>query len=398
MNLHILSCKTAHERGKRSLISTSKPVWCCSIRRWAMVRFLPLRAGPTSVETRNFKGTTWAAPSPQPSPPMGAREKKLRFRGVTKLISMTVHPGPLPQWGRGERRQTAFTLIELLVVIAIIAILAGLLLPALSRAKQKAQAIQCMSNLRQIMLGWTMYNNDNRGLFPMNLALGNYNSGGNWAPGHPNWVAGDLSYSGTSDNTNWALLVDQKSSQLANYMPNARAYRCPADRSGSLGLTGDPRVRSYSMSHIVGCDQNYAPLPEQYLNRIADPPGGHWQVSPEKRTWGAAWAPQIFGSCWMRILTALMIPLSPLSCPPPQRRSGQIIRQSCTGIRALSHLRTGIRKSIIGWTPGPLPPPPIQHTMAPGSKSFRMTRTSAGWRRIRPRRVLNFKAQVIASR
>ena len=103
-----------------------------------------------------------------------------------------------------ERRAAGFTLIELLVVIAIIAILAALLLPALAKAKQKAQGVQCMSDLRQVMLGWKLYANDNSGNFAVNAGLGPGKSSDNWPAtfGFANWVAGRECYSGSVDNTN----------------------------------------------------------------------------------------------------------------------------------------------------------------------------------------------------
>ncbi len=141
----------------------------------------------------------------------------------------------------------AFTLIELLVVIAIIAILAGLLLPALSLAKQKAQGVQCMNNLRQVMLSWKIYSSDNHDIYPPNC---------DYTTTLPNWVGGNLNYTGGADggtdDTNSALLIDPSRSLLGPYMQNPAVLKCPADSSLTQGGTGQPRVRSYSMSQAVG--------------------------------------------------------------------------------------------------------------------------------------------------
>lgn len=187
-----------------------------------------------------------------------------------------------------RRMAAAFTLIELLVVIAIIAILAAMLLPVLNRAKQRAQAAQCMSNLRQIMLGWKMYINDANGLFPINNFLGPAVPN-DWAsPGSRytglNWVAGMMSgYQNGADDTDTAILLDSKYTQLAPYVRNAAVWRCPVDQSTTLpGFSGKPRVRSYSMSQAVGTlDLSGANRPEGGLNYYSQPPpsqGAHWRT------------------------------------------------------------------------------------------------------------------------
>ncbi|MBM3837246.1 MAG: prepilin-type N-terminal cleavage/methylation domain-containing protein [Verrucomicrobia bacterium] len=149
-----------------------------------------------------------------------------------------------------------FTLIELLVVIAIIALLAGLLLPALARAKAHAQGVICGGNLRQMGLSWLMYADDNSDRIPPN----EHGVQGTW-------VRGSLDYAVPApDNTNVLHLMN---SHLWPYHANLGIWRCPSDKSTSRHGGKDlPRVRSISMNSHLNSRSNAWDDREDYPFKI----------------------------------------------------------------------------------------------------------------------------------
>ena len=172
---------------------------------------------------------------------------------------------------RNGDRTSGFTLMELLVVIAIMAILAALALPALGMAKEQSKGIKCLSNHKQLTLGWIMYSADNRDDLVVNGNMSYEppgNAAGPIAGVNPQWCPGEMENGapvpGEQTNVAWIM-----AGLLYPYVGNAGVYRCPADRSTFQDSTvfpagggGMARARSMSMNAwlnppaiaIVDCD------------------------------------------------------------------------------------------------------------------------------------------------
>jgi len=165
---------------------------------------------------------------------------------------MNILKSPYPP---GQSRR-GFTLIELLVVIAIIAILAGMLLPALAKAKAKANGIRCMNNGKQMMLAWQMYALDNNDRIVHSLHGGDATLGaGANNPKLAPWVSGWLTWGTEPDNTNEIFLREEKYSRLGKYMGTVDIYKCPSDSflsSAQRAKGWKKRVRSWSSNIGVG--------------------------------------------------------------------------------------------------------------------------------------------------
>jgi prepilin-type N-terminal cleavage/methylation domain-containing protein/prepilin-type processing-associated H-X9-DG protein len=156
--------------------------------------------------------------------------------------------------------QRAFTLIELLVVIAIIAILAGMLLPVLGKAKAKGQAIACSNNLRQMQLAWLLYADEHNEVMPLNLI---YNDGGNARNRPGSWVLG--STPGTATDLD---LTNITAGTLYPYLGSTKVYRCPADQTKRALGNGKRAgvIRSYATLSALNSqgwyyDSTLAPQP-----------------------------------------------------------------------------------------------------------------------------------------
>lgn len=150
---------------------------------------------------------------------------------------------------------SAFTLIELLVVVATIAVLVGLALPAIAKARSRSQGVQCLNNNKQLMIAFHQYANDYHDSCVLNEDQEPWIS----------WVRGHLSYSSNNpDNTNTLYLTDSRWALLSQYSLTPSQYKCPSDRSRAKFFGREYlRTRSISLNHAIGANASGRWLPSR---------------------------------------------------------------------------------------------------------------------------------------
>jgi prepilin-type N-terminal cleavage/methylation domain-containing protein len=167
--------------------------------------------------------------------------------GISSETMKFLRQAKLPS-APGVAERNGFSLIELLTVIAIIAIFAAILLPTLSKARERSNGIYCLNNNKQLTVAWLVYADDHLGELPYNLVMTTA------AATHTplNWVNNLMTQDINADNTNLLTITD---ASLGPYAASTKIYHCPSDSALTpvqIAAGWTQRIRSYSMNGMVG--------------------------------------------------------------------------------------------------------------------------------------------------